>query len=114
MFHNGIDGYGTSPQGKGVFGYATGDSGGGLGVEGRSNSPGDVAFIAVRSLTEPKVSAKVSPNRASDTLALAASDPGHAALAPEGSKGLYIGPAMESLERGSGLIWVMVDLRRGP
>jgi hypothetical protein len=31
--------YGESPWGKGVFGYATGDSGGSVGVEGRSNSP---------------------------------------------------------------------------
>jgi hypothetical protein len=37
--------YGASPRGKGVFGYATGDSGGSVGVEGRSNSPDGIGVL---------------------------------------------------------------------
>ena len=45
--------YGASPQGKGVFGYATGDSGASVGVEGRSNSTGGTGAVSYTHLTLP-------------------------------------------------------------
>jgi hypothetical protein len=70
-------------------------------------APGDHVFIAVQGLVQVKANAESGSIRAGDTLALAASPAGHAGRLLEASKGPQIGLAMEDLEVGRGLVWVM-------
>jgi hypothetical protein len=73
-------------------------------------APGDFLFIAVQGLVQVRADAGAGAIRAGDTLALAVATAGHAGRVPEESQGWPIGRAMESLEQGTGLIWVMMDL----
>jgi hypothetical protein len=76
-------------------------------------APGDLVFIAVQGLVQVRVDATGGTIQAGETLVLAGSPAGQATRMLEGSQGMQIGRAMESLEGGSGLIWVMVDLQVG-
>jgi hypothetical protein len=76
-------------------------------------APGDYVFVAVQGLVQVKVEAEGGAIQAGETLVLAGSPGGHAARVLEGNKRLHVGRAMEGLERGAGLIWVMVDLQGG-
>jgi hypothetical protein len=77
-------------------------------------APGDYLFIAVQGLVQVKASAKGGTIHAGEALALDGSLPCLASRVLERGPGLHVGRAMESLERGSAPIWVMLDLEVTP
>jgi hypothetical protein len=76
-------------------------------------APGDYLFVTFHGLVQVKVDADHGAIHPGDMLTLASSPAGQAARAPETSKGLRIGRAMEGLEEGKGLIWVMLGQQGG-
>ena len=76
-------------------------------------APGDYVFIAVQGLVQVKANAEGGAVEVGETLTLTRSLAGHAGRVLERGTGLQIGRAMEGLEEGRGLIWVMLDLETG-
>ena len=74
-------------------------------------APGDHLFIVVQGMVQVKADAGNGTIQAGDDLVAAGTLASHAGRVSENNESRRIGRAMENLDQGVGLIWVMVDLQ---